>query len=74
MQQDGRLYPRELLRKFDSDIHQYPVNEDRIYTEWNNSGDGSDTSGRKYETVATGPISKETVWGTDWATWVDKSY
>ncbi|KFZ14365.1 hypothetical protein V502_06107 [Pseudogymnoascus sp. VKM F-4520 (FW-2644)] len=45
-----------------------------IYTEYNNSGAGSDTSSRQFLTASSAAISKETVWGSDWKTWVDTSY
>jgi pectinesterase len=47
---------------------------DRIFEEWNNSGAGSSTSARVYETVATGPVSKSTLYGSDWKDWIDTSY
>lgn len=40
-----------------------------LYYEYNNSGDGSDTSDRLYETDADGATSIETVLGSDYASW-----
>ncbi|KAH9222725.1 pectin lyase fold/virulence factor [Leptodontidium sp. 2 PMI_412] len=45
-----------------------------IYEEYNNSGDGSDTSDRLYLTAATGPVSKDTLYGSGWKDWIDTSY
>lgn len=41
----------------------------RLYYEYNNSGDGSDTSDREYETAATAAITIDTVLGSDYASW-----
>jgi hypothetical protein len=41
--------------------------------EWGNYGAGSDTSARKYETVATGPVSKQDIFGDNWK-WYDASF
>ncbi|KIM22427.1 carbohydrate esterase family 8 protein, partial [Serendipita vermifera MAFF 305830] len=46
-----------------------------IFQEYNNSGAGSDTSKRhEYFTAATSAVSKNTLWGSDWQSWVDTSY
>jgi len=45
-----------------------------IFEEWDNTGAGSDTSERIYETTATGPVSKDTLWGSGWKEWTDDSY
>lgn len=42
--------------------------------EWENTGDGSDTSERLYLTDAEGPVTKEELFGSDWTSWVDTSY
>jgi len=43
------------------------------YREWNNTGTGSNTSKRQYETKSTGPVAISDVLGSDWKTWVDLS-
>ncbi|ESZ97434.1 carbohydrate esterase family 8 protein [Sclerotinia borealis F-4128] len=45
-----------------------------IFEEYANTGDGASTSARIYETVATGAVSKTTLWGGNWASWIDTSY
>ena len=45
-----------------------------LYYEYNNSGDGSSTSSRKYETAISAGVTKTTVLGTDYGTWIDSSY
>lgn len=45
-----------------------------LYYEYNNSGAGSNISGRVYETTATGVIAHATVLGSDYATWIDETY
>ncbi|KAJ8070146.1 hypothetical protein OCU04_000538 [Sclerotinia nivalis] len=45
-----------------------------IFMEYANTGAGSSTSARVYETAATGTVSKTTLWGSNWASWIDTSY
>ncbi|THV54479.1 hypothetical protein BGAL_0026g00340 [Botrytis galanthina] len=45
-----------------------------IFMEYSNTGAGSSTSARVYETAATGTVSKTTLWGSNWASWIDSSY
>ncbi|RAL62993.1 hypothetical protein DID88_004080 [Monilinia fructigena] len=45
-----------------------------IFEEYANTGAGSSTSARVYETVATGAVNKNTLWGNNWASWIDTSY
>ncbi|TEY77500.1 hypothetical protein BOTCAL_0054g00300 [Botryotinia calthae] len=45
-----------------------------IFMEYANTGAGSSTSARIYETAATGTVSKTTLWGSNWASWIDSSY
>ncbi|KAF7894747.1 uncharacterized protein EAF01_010197 [Botrytis porri] len=45
-----------------------------IFMEYANTGAGSSTSARVYETAATGTVSMTTLWGSNWASWVDSSY
>ncbi|KAF7959235.1 hypothetical protein EAE96_002750 [Botrytis aclada] len=45
-----------------------------IFMEYGNTGAGSSTSARVYETAATGTVSKTTLWGSNWASWIDSSY
>ena len=45
-----------------------------IYMEFGNSGDGANTSARKYETKAAAAVTKATVLGSDYSTWIDSSY
>ncbi|KAK7548617.1 pectinesterase family protein [Phyllosticta citricarpa] len=49
-------------------------NAEPVYTEFNNSGDGADTSKRVYGTEATSAVEIATVLGSDYADWVDASY
>ncbi|KAK8159588.1 pectinesterase family protein [Phyllosticta citrichinensis] len=49
-------------------------NAEPVYTEYNNSGDGSDTSARKYGTEASSAVEIATVLGSDYADWVDATY
>lgn len=44
------------------------------FEEYNNSGAGSSTSGRLYETTATAAVTKDTLWGTGWESWTDTTY
>lgn len=37
-----------------------------IFKEYNNSGDGSRTSARVYETTANAAVSNGTLWGSGW--------
>ncbi|OQE16325.1 hypothetical protein PENFLA_c028G07366 [Penicillium flavigenum] len=41
-----------------------------LYYEYNNSGAGSDTSERQFETPISAAVTKETVLGSDYATWI----
>ncbi|KAJ6177871.1 hypothetical protein N7519_008332 [Penicillium mononematosum] len=41
-----------------------------LYYEYNNSGAGSDTSERQFETHISAAVTKETVLGSDYATWI----
>lgn len=50
------------------------ANATPLYYEYNNSGDGSSTSARKYETAISAAVTKNTVLGSDWGSWLDKSY
>ncbi|CAD6448272.1 70fdb3ac-9a96-4007-8a54-7e7c104cd397 [Sclerotinia trifoliorum] len=45
-----------------------------IFMEYANTGAGSSTSARAYETAAKGTVDKNTLWGNTWASWVDTSY
>ncbi|KAJ6134094.1 hypothetical protein N7523_000416 [Penicillium sp. IBT 18751x] len=45
-----------------------------LYYEYNNSGDGSNTSGRAYETSISAGVTKKTVLGSDYGNWIDGSY
>ncbi|KAF7909127.1 hypothetical protein BELL_0115g00060 [Botrytis elliptica] len=45
-----------------------------IFMEYANTGAGASTSARVYETAATGTVSKTTLWGSNWASWIDSSY
>jgi pectinesterase len=45
-----------------------------FYYEFNNSGDGSDTSARLYETSISAAVTKTTVLGSGWKDWIDTSY
>ncbi|KAJ5173716.1 Pectinesterase catalytic [Penicillium coprophilum] len=45
-----------------------------FYYEFNNSGAGSDTSARLYETAISAAVTKKTVLGSDHASWIDSSY
>jgi pectinesterase len=47
---------------------------DRIFEEYNNSGAGSSTASRVYETTATAAVSKKVLWGGDYDSWIDASY
>ncbi|OQD86200.1 hypothetical protein PENANT_c008G03628 [Penicillium antarcticum] len=44
------------------------------YYEFNNSGDGADTSSRLYETSISAAVTKKTVLGSDYGSWIDSSY
>lgn len=44
------------------------------YYEWNNSGDGADTSERLYESQLAAAVEHATVLGSDYGSWVDSSY
>ncbi|KAI9164140.1 carbohydrate esterase family 8 protein [Paramyrothecium foliicola] len=44
------------------------------YREIANTGAGASTSKRKFLTSTTAAVSKNTLWGSDWKTWVDSSY
>ncbi|CRG92005.1 putative pectinesterase A [Talaromyces islandicus] len=45
-----------------------------LYYEYNNSGAGSDTSHRLYESSITAAVAKTTVLGSSWGDWVDRTY
>ncbi|CAG8933503.1 unnamed protein product [Penicillium salamii] len=45
-----------------------------FYYEYNNSGDGSDTSKREYVTSISAGVTKKTVLGSDYGDWIDSSY
>ncbi|KAI9727875.1 MAG: hypothetical protein M1834_007921 [Cirrosporium novae-zelandiae] len=48
--------------------------EDRTFEEYENSGDGSDTSEREYETSTTSAVTKTTLFGSGYKGWIDTSY
>ncbi|GIK07206.1 hypothetical protein Aspvir_002862 [Aspergillus viridinutans] len=45
-----------------------------LYYEYNNTGAGSDTSARVYETSISAAVTKDTVLGSGWKTWIDTTY
>ncbi|QKX54218.1 uncharacterized protein TRUGW13939_01303 [Talaromyces rugulosus] len=45
-----------------------------LYYEYNNSGAGSDTSERLYESSISAAVAKTTVLGSNWGDWIDSSY
>ncbi|KAL3457955.1 pectin lyase fold/virulence factor [Aspergillus heterothallicus] len=45
-----------------------------LYYEIGNSGDGADTSERLYESSISAAVDKNTVLGSGWSTWIDRSY
>ncbi|KAJ5166316.1 pectinesterase A [Penicillium canariense] len=45
-----------------------------LYYEYNNSGDGSDTAEREYETSISAGVTKTTVLGSDYKDWIDSSW
>ncbi|RAK88234.1 pectinesterase family protein [Aspergillus costaricaensis CBS 115574] len=45
-----------------------------LYYEYNNSGAGSDTSDREYESSISAAVDKTTVLGESWGDWIDRSY
>ncbi|KAJ5272529.1 hypothetical protein N7478_007654 [Penicillium angulare] len=45
-----------------------------LYYEYDNTGDGSSTSARKYESSISAGVTKTTVLGSDYAAWIDGSY
>lgn len=45
-----------------------------LYYEYNNSGDGSDTSQREYESEIDSAVSKETVLGSGYGDWIDSGF
>lgn len=45
-----------------------------LYYEIGNTGDGADTSERKYLTEIDAAVDRETVLGSGWADWVDGDY
>ncbi|KAK0225624.1 pectin methyl esterase [Armillaria fumosa] len=45
-----------------------------IFSEYGNTGDGSDTSERLYYTPISAAISKSSVLGSDWKNWTDTTY
>ena len=44
------------------------------YYEFNNSGDGADTSKREYLSSISAAVTKTTVLGSDYGDWIDSSY
>jgi len=44
------------------------------FEEYQNKGDGSNTTARLYATKATGPITLTGLLGSDYNTWVDTTY
>lgn len=47
--------------------------ENRIFEEYQNTGDGSDTSARVTETTATASVTKGQLWPNGYS-WIDTSY
>lgn len=45
-----------------------------LYYEINNTGDGADTSERQYLSEIDAPVNKATVLGSDWTSWIDRTY
>ncbi|KAJ5663263.1 pectinesterase A [Penicillium longicatenatum] len=45
-----------------------------LYYEYDNTGDGSDTSDRLYETSISAGVTKTTVLGSGYGDWIDESY
>ncbi|KAL4898661.1 pectin lyase fold/virulence factor [Aspergillus ambiguus] len=45
-----------------------------LYYEIGNTGDGSDTSERQYETEISAPVTKNIVLGSGWTSWIDRTY
>jgi pectinesterase len=45
----------------------------RIYEEFNNTGAGSGTANRLYETKAVASVSKSQLWGNGCDSWIDAS-
>ncbi|KAJ5701294.1 pectinesterase family protein [Penicillium malachiteum] len=45
-----------------------------LYYEIDNTGDGSDTSEREYESSISAPVTKTTVLGSGYSSWIDESY
>ncbi|KAJ5813784.1 uncharacterized protein N7503_000534 [Penicillium pulvis] len=45
-----------------------------LYYEYDNTGDGSDTSDRLYETSITAGVTKTTVLGSGYGNWIDETY
>ncbi|PYI14770.1 pectin lyase-like protein [Aspergillus japonicus CBS 114.51] len=45
-----------------------------LYYEYNNSGDGSSTSSRLYESSISAAVTKTTVLGSTWGDWIDRTY
>ncbi|GLI80828.1 hypothetical protein PoHVEF18_009187 [Penicillium ochrochloron] len=50
------------------------ANATPLYYEYNNSGDGSSTSSREYETAISAGVTKKTVLGSDYGDWIDSTY
>jgi pectinesterase len=55
-------------------IKELVVDKDRLYYEYNNSGDGAGTSGRKYLSASSTAITKAQIWPVSGTDWYDKSY
>ncbi|KAL1601596.1 hypothetical protein SLS60_006511 [Paraconiothyrium brasiliense] len=45
-----------------------------LYYEYNNSGDGASTSGRKYLSSSSAAVTKAQIWPNSGTDWIDKSY
>lgn len=45
-----------------------------LYYEYDNTGDGSSTSARKYESSISAGVTKTTVLGSGYGDWIDESY
>jgi pectinesterase len=45
-----------------------------LYYEYNNKGAGSNTSKRQYESSISSAVTKDTVLGSGWNSWVDTAY
>jgi pectinesterase len=50
------------------------IDMNRLYYEYNNSGGGAGTSGRKYLSASSTAITKAQIWPGSGTDWYDKSY